>query len=108
MAVPTATSQPVQNEFGKKLFWTRLIGNGVLRSLHNEINALLNLREVFGWSQILVLADFFRLIGGVKGKAGCSVDGYFILKARRVQLEQVSKPEIPSVMSAVAVACADG
>ena len=50
-----------------------MIGDGALHALDDEIDPLLNLRELFGGSHILALLVFFRLIACVNGEVGCSV-----------------------------------
>src|SRR5215470_641185 len=57
---------------GARLF-EFMIGDGALHALDDEIDPLLNLRELFGVSHILALFVFFRLIACVNGEVGCSV-----------------------------------
>src|SRR5581483_1935779 len=50
-----------------------MLGDGDLHSLGDELNPLLNLRELFGWSKILVIYILFGGTTYIYGIVGCSV-----------------------------------
>src|SRR5215469_7181900 len=50
-----------------------MIFDGALHSVDNEIESFLQLRELFGRSQVLFLFVFRRLVACVNSELGCSV-----------------------------------